>query len=129
MMRQMALLLSLAVGLAGYGQEPADQEEKAVNAILQLGGRVTRDENLPGRPVVKVDLGLPRITDAGLKDLKELKGLRELWLDSTKITDAGLKELKELKELERLELSSTKVTDAGLKELKQALPKTQVFGP
>ena len=42
---------------------------------------------------------------------------------------AGLKDLKELKGLQRLVLSSTKITDAGLKDLKQALPKTAIYGP
>jgi hypothetical protein len=42
------------------------------------------------------------------------------------VTDAGLKELKELKQLSRLELSGTKVTDAGIKELKRALPKCEI---
>jgi hypothetical protein len=60
MMRQIALLLSLAVGLAGCGQTQADPKEKAVSAILKLGGEVERDEKLSGRPVVKVDLGAPR---------------------------------------------------------------------
>ena len=105
MMRQIALLLSLAVSVAAFGQEPADQEEKAVNAILKLGGKVTRDEKLPGRPVVGVDLR------------------------DTNIADADLKELKELKSLQKLVLSGTQITDAGLKDLKQALPKTKIEGP
>jgi len=150
MMRLIALLLSLAVCLAGCSQTP---EEKAVSAILKLGGRVTRDAGLPGRPVSGIDLSDTRatdsdlkdlkeleglltlelrrtqITDAGMKDLQELKGLRTLGLSSTKITDAGLEDLKELKGLQRLGLISTKITDAGLKDLKQALPKTAIYGP
>jgi len=95
MMRHIAFLLSLAVCLAGCGQKPADPEEKAVNAILKLGGKVTRDEELPGWPVSIVILGGPRVTDAGLKELKELKGLQTLYLWDTRITDAGLKELEQ----------------------------------
>jgi hypothetical protein len=42
------------------------------------------------------------------------------------VTDAGLKELKELKQLTTLDLEGTQVTDAGLKELKEALPKCKI---
>ena len=106
MMRLTALLLSLAVGLAAFGQEQTLQDERAVNAILKLGGRVTRDEKLPGRPVVEV------VFDGNMQ-----------------ITDAGLKDLKELKDLQFLCLAGTKISDAGLKDLKQALPKTFIYPP
>ncbi|MCX5669841.1 MAG: hypothetical protein NTU94_00770, partial [Planctomycetota bacterium] len=119
MMRLIAVLLSLAVCLAGCGQTQAVREEKAVNAILKLGGEVTRDEKLPGRPIVEVYLISTPVTDSDLKDLKELKGLQELVLTSTRITDAGLKDLKELNDLQRLGLSRTQITDAGLGRLKE----------
>ena len=105
MMRHIVLLVSLAVGLAGCGQSQAVREEKAVNAILKLGGQVFRDEKLPGRPAVVVILCGTQITNAGLKDLKELKGLQ------------------------RLDLADTKITTAGLKDLEHALPKTRISGP
>ena len=66
MMRIIVLLMTLAVFLTGCGQEQAAREEKAVNAILKLGGAVTRDEKLPGRPVVGVDLYDTKITDYDL---------------------------------------------------------------
>jgi len=119
MMRVIALLLLLAVGLAGCGQTQAVREERAVNAILQLRGEVTRDEELPGRPIVAVHLVRTKVTDSDLKDLKEFKGLRNLSLNETRITDAGLKDLKELKGLQKLYLNSTQITDAGLKDLKE----------
>ena len=105
MIRHIALLMSLAVFLAGCGQSQAVREEKAVSAILKLGGEVFRDEKLPGRPVYGVDLRNTKVMDADLKNLKELKGLQELWLNDTQITDTGLKELK------------------------QALPTTEIYGP
>jgi hypothetical protein len=71
MMRHIALLLSLAVCLAGCGQKQADREEKAVSAIIKLGGKGMRDEKLPGRPVVGLNLSDTQITDAGLRDLKQ----------------------------------------------------------
>src|SRR5947209_7558853 len=125
--------------LAGPGR--AD-EATAIEAIKKLGGRVEVDAKRPGQPVVGVDLdntkvtdaGLKvlkqlkslqfldmgdNVTDAGLKELKELKHLQSLGLGYTEVTDAGLKELKELKSLQALNLRDTKITDAGLKELKE----------
>ena len=55
--------------------------------------------------------------------------MEELWLSGTRITDAGLKDLKELKGLKRLHLMQTHITDASLKDLKQALPTTEIYGP
>jgi len=124
MTRYFALLLPVVACLSGCSRnqvawEQSAQEEKAVKAIEALGGKVTRDEKLPGRPVVEVDLGKTEVTDAGLKDLKEFKGLQTLNLHFTKITDAGLKDLKELKGLQILNLFFTKITDVGLKDLKE----------
>jgi len=91
-------------------------QEKAVNAIRGLGGQIIMGAELPG---CLVDLGDTKITDAGLKELKELKSLQGLDLRGTNITDAGLKELKELQRLRWLDLGGTNITDVGLKELKE----------
>ncbi|VTR97788.1 leucine-rich repeat domain-containing protein [Tuwongella immobilis] len=64
-----------------------------------------------------LDLFDSQVTDAGLKELAGLKNLTALDLGSTQVTDAGLKELSSLTSLTTLGLMSTKVTDAGLKEL------------
>ena len=45
------------------------------------------------------------------------------------MTDAGMKELKDLKSLRSLDLSHTKVTDAGLKDLREALPTCNIVSP
>ena len=134
MTRHIVLLLPLVVCLSGCSQNQVarDQsagEDKAVQSIEAVGGRVARDEKLPGRPVVAVDLGDTNVTDSDLKDLKELKGLQDLDLGFTQITDAGLKNLKELKGLQSLDLRDAQITDAGMKDLKQALPTTRIWGP
>jgi hypothetical protein len=147
MKRYFTLLLPVVVCLSGcsrnqVAREQPAQEEKAVKAIEALGGMVIRDERLPGRPIVEVDLGGTgvkdadlqhlkgfkslqtlilynnQLTDAGLKDLKEFKGLRDLRVGGNQITDAGLKDLKEFKGLVWLGLGDTLITDAGLKDLK-----------
>ena len=70
----------------------------------------------------ELGLGDTKITDAGLKHVKELKSLHTLDLRLTKVTDAGLKELKECKSLQRLTLFETLVTRVGLRELEAARP-------
>src|SRR5262249_54117711 len=93
------LLGLLGLTVAGRADEPA-----TVKAIEKLGGTVTRDDEIAGKPVVGVDLGGTKITDADLKGLKELKALQTLVLRRTEVTDTGMKELKELKSLQTLNL-------------------------
>ena len=88
---------------------PQSSEAHAVSSIQALGGKITRDDKLPGRPVIVVSLAYCKIADTDLRHLKELKDLRKLYLGDTKITDAGLKELRELKFKRRGWLTSTTV--------------------
>jgi HEAT repeat protein len=64
-------------------------------ARRSLGGKITGDEQKPGKPVVVVDFHGAKVTDADFKELKGLKDLQSLGLWETKVTDAGLKELQE----------------------------------
>jgi hypothetical protein len=74
-----------------------------------------------------LDLTQASMTDAGLKELKDLKNLAALDLGgNTRVTDAGLRELKDLKNLTYLNLTGARVTDAGLKELREALPNCMI---
>ena len=109
------LLLVLLVGGAGRAEEG---EDKAIHVIRKLGGRVARDERARGKPVIRVNLGFTKMTDAGLRELAALKRLKVLYLHRTKVTDAGLKDLAGFGHLEKLYLGATRVTDAGLKELR-----------
>jgi hypothetical protein len=59
-----------------------------------------------------------RISDAGLKHLKSLTNLTELWLAGHKITDAGAAHLEALPNLAELNLFDTDVTVTGLAKLK-----------
>ena len=65
-----------------------------------------------------LDLGQTRVTDTGLKELKEFKSLTTLNLYCTRVTFAGVTELKGLKNLTTLELCGTQVGDAGCEEMK-----------
>src|SRR5919205_1008897 len=60
-----------------FGAARAD-EASAVKAIESLGGKVTRDDKLPGKPVIGVNLAGTKVTDAGLKELKDFKQLTSL---------------------------------------------------
>src|SRR5690242_7446400 len=79
--------------LTGSGLRAAEAEERAVRAVQALGGKVSRDDEAPGKPVTGVILMDLNVTDAGLKELAGLKQLQWLILSGTKVTDAGLKEL------------------------------------
>jgi CheY-like chemotaxis protein len=59
-----------------------------------------------------------RVTDVGLRHLKQLHALQELHLDDTEVTDEGLKALAALPQLQILDLKRTKITDSGLANLK-----------
>ena len=92
-------------------------DDRTVPPILEFAREVTRDDNLPGSPIVGVNLTATETTDADLEELKELKSLRSLSLYETKVTDAGLRNLKALENLQELYLGGPMITDAGLKQL------------
>src|SRR5262249_43081667 len=119
MARQRGAVAGVLLGLVVLTVAGRSDEAAAVKAIEILGGRVKVDAKQPGKPVVAGYLDGSKVTDTLMKDVKELKSLRELGLSRTAVTGEGLKELKELKHLQRLNLFGTKVTDAGLKELKE----------
>ncbi len=111
----------------GSTAEPNTDEAKAIAEIKKLGGKVTPDEKSPGKPVIEVNLGRTKVTDAGLANLKALTQLQSLNLEGTRVTDAGLKHLKGLTQLKSLNLLLTKISDAGLEHLK-GLTKLQMLG-
>ncbi len=97
---------------------------REIGLLHALNRATAKGQKRPAGPedVLALDLAelSDKFTDAGLKELKELKNLQKLKLSASfRITDAGLKELKEFKSLLELELDGTPVTDAGLRELKE----------
>src|SRR5262245_52036648 len=104
MFRVVALVLAVSGLGLGSSAQADEAEDKAVAFVeKQHGGRVIRDDKVPGKPVVMVNLGSTKVTDAGLKELTPLKSLTKLTLSGTLVTDAGLKELKSLKSLATLD--------------------------
>ena len=102
------------------------KQDVAVAAIRKLGGKVTLDEENPGRPL-SVNFYGSKVTDAGLEHLKGLAKLQTLALQRTNVTDAGLVHLKGLTNLQALGLAGTKVSDDGVKDLQAALPKCEIL--
>ena len=121
--------LTFALALSALCQYSAlradDAEDKAIEFVKKIHGKVTRNEQVPGKPVLTIDLRA-KVTDAGLKELAPLQNLVSLDIGLTKVTDAGVKELTALKNLNTLYLCSTKVTNAGQKAIQQALPKCNI---
>ena len=55
-----------ATSVGAYGQKTSELSEQALAMIARLGGTAERDESLPGKPIVKVDLHSSAVTDADL---------------------------------------------------------------
>jgi internalin A len=112
-----------------------DAEDKAVKIVEKLGGRVTRDDKQPGKPVVGVDFAFSRVGDADLKELTALKSLNTLLLYETAVTDEGLKALANLDNLIELGLgggqrenpNGPQVTNTGLKQLAGIKKLTKLY--
>lgn len=79
--------------------------------------------------VAVIDANKCAIRDSDLTDLKELKGLEELYLYRADVTDAGIAYLRELVGLRWISLMGTRVTDAGVAELQAALPNCTIVRP
>ena len=69
-----------------------DAEDKALAAIVKLGGSFERDK-APGSPVVAVTLKGDKVRDFDLAWLAALPKVRSLSLAASETSDAGLKQL------------------------------------
>ena len=122
----MPLFVAMFVTNVSIGQDDS-AESHAIQEIERLKGTITRDETLPGHPVIAVDLGQsPRVEDKSdrpdnrcLKPLLSFPNLSSLDLSDCKITDAGLKTVAKMTKLTTLNLSGNKITEAGLRELRK----------
>lgn len=66
----------------------------------------------------ELNLGSSKIKDADLANIAGLTNLNRLYLENTPVTDAGLVHLKGLVHLTYLNLYGTPITDSGLEQLK-----------
>jgi serine/threonine protein kinase/Leucine-rich repeat (LRR) protein len=113
---------------------------KAVEWILLIGGtaqvsangvqrEVATRADLPKEPFVLTGVQIrnnEKVTDEGLRNLKDCHTIRAINVSNTPITDAGLAHLKDLKNLELLWASATGITDAGLVHLQNAKQLTEL---
>jgi hypothetical protein len=118
----------------------AGAERKAAQWALEVGGAVALECEgktlMPGAvkdlPTVPFQLtqvsveGCDQVSDASLKHLTRLSGLKILSLRGTRITDGALKYLAGLNGLEKLNLARTQVTPGGVAQLQKALPQCKV---
>jgi hypothetical protein len=96
--------------LAEHSPAHLSAEGEMTDAVLD---EVSRVETIAG-----LNLGGSKsLTDAGMRHLARLPGLKHLDLSSTAITDRGLEVLPSLPALETISLAGTHVTDAGLAQL------------
>ena len=115
----LGLLVLMCAGPPAHSQQPpaGPDPDRIIAEVQRLGGRIERDENRQGKPIIGIDLKGRDLDDSGLAAFRGLTGLRELNLRGTLITDAGLVHLQGLQSLESLDLSETRITDAGLEQL------------
>jgi hypothetical protein len=67
-----------------------------------------------------------KVTDAGLKHVAQLPGLKSLTLGESAISEAGLAHLSALSSLQTLYLSALPVSDEGIKALQKAVPGLRI---
>ncbi len=103
---------------------PGTAERNAAGDIvaLDMHGEWVMDADLRQLAAMpklqRIDLSLTRITDHGLKQLRGLKGIRELNLYfAENVTDEGIAALKGWKDLRKLNLRGTKITDTTIEHL------------
>jgi hypothetical protein len=139
------VVLTLACVWLGVLTKRARDQRAAVARIEQLGGRIHYDweyeyvdrgqvrpnADRPGWPwlhrlvgpelfqeVFDVRLGKSRVTDADLRLIGKLRGVRMLSLSFTDVSDAGLQELRSWRLL-HLNLEETKTTDEGIQHFRE----------
>jgi hypothetical protein len=130
-LRNLASVENLEVlSISGWKLTAAELKEiKNIKRLRSLTLTLSPKEIDPGMSAIGELSGLEslhlegELTDAGMKPLKTMVGLRELRLRYAKITDDGLMELKGLKKLESLKLFLCEsITDEGVRGLQAALP-------
>jgi len=98
---------------------------RTFRGLPQLGGLKLVNCPVDAAGIQAIGTGLPELrafecrsvtlTDEGLKELRNLKGLLRLWIDSPNITDAALEIAADLGSLQNLRLDGAPVTGAGFR--------------
>ena len=117
-----ALAVALMSASLSYANNTSTRD-RIIADVARLGGTVEFEEQLPSRPIVKIDLHGTQVSDGDLAIFEyaksDLKGLRYLDLRLTNIGDDGVARLKNLTQLQTLNLFRTRLGDKGLAHLKK----------
>ncbi len=121
-----------ALAEALKAEEPAAKALRGISSNLQknrdgtvrflrFSKSIVTDEHLKHlQPFKKLDylaVICPKVSDAGVANVRGLTNLDTLYLSHTQLTDKGLAALTQLEKLERLYLTDTRITDAGFVHL------------
>jgi internalin A len=100
------------------------REKIAIEGIERLGGKVFREQQASGVPIVRVTFAWSRAVrlesrfgDRDVSLLADIGNLTDLTLTGTNVTDVGLKKVGLLKGLARLDLRDCKIGDSGVNNL------------
>ena len=96
------------------------QEEKLALAIIdQLGGKIERDLNVPGKPIVGINMANTKTDDAGLQQIKWLTSVKSINLhECNEVGDAGLAAIGQMENLEFIQLFGChQISDNGFRYL------------
>jgi Leucine-rich repeat (LRR) protein len=94
-----------------------ETEDHAIAVLTKKGASFSRDEKMPGRPVVLLDLANQEVDNEDLKYLAAFPYLQSLNLSDTHITNVGLKYVAKQTQLKTLYLKGSMVSDRGWKDL------------
>jgi len=102
-------------------------ESKTVEKIELLGGKATRDDTLPGHPVIGVNLrGSQHFNNKYVYLLSSFMSLKSLNLERNTITDDAVQQISKLKQLMDIWINGTQITNEGIKDLRKSLPNMKV---
>lgn len=100
--RLILLLFCTALGPLSWAPQPNQHQDALIRDLQERGGRILRDETLPNKPVVEIDLHRLSMTDATLATLTSFPTLKSLDISHTLITNKGMAYLAGLHQLQAL---------------------------
>ena len=98
-------------------------QQRAVDQILQLGGKIWQPQSRAGFQVADTAYSLeigPEWTggDAGLSHLTAFDDLHHLWLQGSQVTDGWLEQIGKLRQLRSVHIRQAEITDDGWSDLR-----------
>lgn len=123
------LKLIVIDGIELHPQDLAPLAKLSELTSLSLESTVLADTDLDvlsGLPLTWLGLQRTRISDRGVRSLREMQTLKHLDLTRTRVTDKGIRALEGLTGLESLVVARCKVTSAGAERFRQKVPGCRV---